>query len=83
MHRYAKVALIFLLAVAASAWASFPDGAGSVAHAQLLASTRLTGLNTIVALTVPEWETQYDELRTSTTYNYVDWSQDKCSTPSS
>ena len=44
-------------------------------------TTRLASLNDIRLMRVGAWEEQYDDLRQSVTHNWVDWSQDECSSP--
>ena len=52
------------------------------AHAQAtVPSNSLDQLNTLKGKTIAEWSDQYDSLRKQVKYNWVDWSQDKCSSP--
>ena len=80
-----------LLVILALAFLTVPDvkadsGAGGASTTPPLVSdtvftARLAGLNDIRLMRVGAWEEQYDSLRQSVTYNWVDWSQDECSSP--
>ncbi len=81
-NRCARVALLSLLAFAAVALASTWDGAGvPSAHAQTVTGERISELNTLRELPRATWTASYRTLRKDSTYNWMDWSQDGCSSP--
>ena len=45
-------------------------------------SEKTTQLNYLVSFNYRAWSSRYDNLRKSTAYNWMDWSQDGCSVPS-
>ena len=51
------------------------------AHAAPSVTQRLTDLNYIRDLSYSVWINQYDTLRLNPSYNWMDWSQDGCSSP--
>ena len=42
---------------------------------------KFNSLNTLVLKTYNDWRTNYDTYRTSSAYDWMDWSEDGCSTP--
>ena len=54
---------------------------GAAVHAQSTTPDRLAQLNILKGKSVADWQTQYDSLRRGALYNWVDWSQDWCSSP--
>ncbi len=82
LDRCVRVTLLSLLAFAALALASTWDGASvSSAPAQTVTSERIDELNTLRELPRATWTASYRTLRKDSTYNWVDWSQDGCSSP--
>ena len=82
-----RIIPLMLLAFVTLAFALAPDVARAVVTPPTTATptvsaTQLTGINKLHQKTFTEWKTDYDALRQSVLYNWVDWSQDGCSTPS-
>lgn len=72
--RYARAALLAIAVALTLPW----DGAGAV---NIMPTDTQDKLNILHGLTRVKWQADYDTLRMDPQYNFVDWSQDNCSSP--
>ena len=70
---------LVVLTVSAFAWGGLQS---SPVYAKPNVTTRLQHLNILRDMSLMTWSHEYDNLRLSPTYRWMDWSQDECSSPS-
>ena len=86
MLQLSRIIPLVLLAFVMFAFALAPD----MARAEITSptpgiptvlATQLTGINKLHDKAHAVWKAEYNTLRKNVVYNWVDWSQDECSTP--
>ena len=83
LNRYITPMMLFLLLVAV-ALISAPGSAVAVTTQPpdpTVVDARLAQLSHLRSLSLTDWRSRYDTLRVNVDYNWMDWSQDGCSSP--
>ena len=72
------ITLFLAVLVAAGIALATSRDAEATSHTDI---AKFNSLNTLVLKTYNDWRTNYDTYRTSSAYDWMDWSEDGCSTP--
>ena len=72
------ITLFLAVLVAAGIVLATSRDAEAISHTEI---AKFNSLNTLVLKTYNDWRTNYDTYRTSSAYDWMDWSEDGCSTP--